>query len=92
MGGPAAVVSTFEVVTWNDLGEEPPVMMQAPLRGLEGKTHFWMGKDSQFYIVLRLIISKAGTFRAGYCSNEDVPNRSLTASRFFNKCVGLKIM
>jgi hypothetical protein len=38
-----------EVVTWNDLGEEPPVMMQAPLvslllvdGGLEGKTHFWI--------------------------------------------------
>ena len=32
-----------EVVTWNDLGEEPPVMMQALVLvdgGLEGKTHF----------------------------------------------------
>jgi hypothetical protein len=60
-----------EVVTWNDLGEEPPVMMQAPLvslllvdGGLEGKTHFWiffwMGEThTQFYIIQRLMISKA---------------------------------
>jgi len=29
-----AVVNISEVVTWNDLGEEPPVMMQAPLVSL----------------------------------------------------------
>ena len=93
-----AVVKMSEVVTWNDLGEEPPVMMQALVQvdgGLEGKTHFcfffgWE-KHTEFYSILRLMISEAWPFGAGYCSNEDLP-RSLRqwASRLFNKSVGLK--